>query len=530
MMGKSTACDSTFPTLTNQLYQLASGAITSDELVRRSLHAINASQSTLNAFRVVLTEQALADAAKADHDRAAGKQLPLLGIPIAVKDDVDIAGVPTRFGTDGEPRVAEADSEVVRRLRAAGAVIVGKTNTCELGQWPFCSGPGFGHTRNPWSRKHTPGGSSGGSAAAVAAGLVTAAIGSDSAGNVRIPAAWTHLVGIKPQRGRISTWPHPEAFNGVTVHGVLARTVVDAALVLDAASGNVDGDRHKPTPIQASDYVGVAPGPLRIAMSTKVPFTGFRAKIHPEIRAALQTMADHLGELGHTVVEKDPNYSVRMSWDFLARSTSGLLEWADRLDNAGHGIVFDQRTVANMRIGRLLSQNVLRKARAHEAEVGRRMSWIFNLVDVVIAPTTAQPPPTAHEYDRLGWFATERNAIEACPLTWVWNLLGWPSISVPAGFTSDGLPIGVQLMGPAESEPLLISLAAELEAITGWAAKEPAVWWNTPDGRSLPPVPEATTEAPEIAEPSEAAVETTDELSETIDDVSQAVAAVNALR
>lgn len=514
-MGKSTACDSTFPTLTNQLYQLASGAITSDELVRRSLRVINASQSTLNAFRVVLTDQALADAAKADRDRAAGKQLPLLGIPIAVKDDVDVAGAPTRFGTDGNGRVADADSEVVHRLRAAGAVIVGKTNTCEFGQWPFTSGPGFGHTRNPWSRKHTPGGSSGGSAAAVAAGLVAAAIGSDGAGSVRIPAAWTHLVGIKPQRGRISTWPQPEAFNGITVHGVLARTVVDAALVLDAASGNVDGDLHKPTPIQASDYVGVAPGPLRIAMSTKVPLTGFRAKIHPEIRAALQTMAGHLGELGHTVVQKDPNYSARMSWDFLARSTAGLLDWADRLDNAGHGTVYDQRTVANMRIGRLLSEHVLRKARAHEAAVQRRMSWIFNLVDVIIAPTTAQPPPPAHESDRLGWFATERKAIEACPLTWAWNLLGWPSINVPAGFTSDGLPIGVQLMGPAESEPLLISLAAELEATTGWAAKEPAVWWNTPAGHSLP-APQAIPETP-------------GEAAQASADISQAAAAVNAL-
>ncbi|MDT0440925.1 amidase family protein, partial [Streptomyces doudnae] len=135
-------------------YQLASGAVTSDELVRQSLRAITASQSTLNAFRVVLTEQALADAAKADTARAAGKQLPLLGIPIAVKDDVDVAGVPTRFGTDGSTRVASADAEVVRRLKAAGAVIVGKTNTCELGQWPFTGGPGFGHTRNPWSRKH----------------------------------------------------------------------------------------------------------------------------------------------------------------------------------------------------------------------------------------------------------------------------------------------------------------------------------------------------------------------------------------
>ena len=171
-------------------------------------------------------------------------------MPIAVKDDVDVAGVPRCSARRAGCASAAADAEVVRRLRAAGAIIVGKTNTCELGQWPFTSGPAFGHTRNPWSRNHTPGGSSGGSAAAVAAGLVTAAIGSDGAGSVRIPAAWTHLVGIKPQRGRISTWPLPEAFNGITVNGVLARTVTDAALLLDAASGNVAGDRHKPPPIR----------------------------------------------------------------------------------------------------------------------------------------------------------------------------------------------------------------------------------------------------------------------------------------
>ncbi len=280
-----------FPTLTQQLFALASGSVTSDDLVRRSLDAITASQPTLNAFRVVLADQALADAAEADRKRAAGQNIsnhPLLGIPIAVKDDVDVKGVPTRFGAGGTIRPALEDAEVVRRLKAAGAVIVGKTNTCELGQWPFTSGPAFGHTRNPWSREHTPGGSSGGSAAAVAAGLVAAAIGSDGAGSVRIPAAWTHLVGIKPQRGRISTWPLPEAFNGITVNGVLARTVTDAAIVLDAASGNAPGDLHKPPPVQVSEYVGRAPGPLRIALSTKFPYTVFRAKLHPEIRAAME--------------------------------------------------------------------------------------------------------------------------------------------------------------------------------------------------------------------------------------------------
>src|ERR1700720_612774 len=351
---------SRFPTLTDQLYQLASGEVTSDELVRRSLRAIDLSQSTLNAFRVVLTESALADAAAADRRRAAGDQAPLLGVPIAVKDDVDIAGVPTAFGTSGFVRTATQDAEVVRRLKAAGAVIVGKTNTCELGQWPFTSGPGFGHTHNPWSRRHTPGGSSGGSAAAVAAGLVTAAIGSDGAGSVRIPAAWTHLVGIKPQRGRISTWPLPEAFNGITVNGVLARTVADAALVLAAASGNVEGDLHKPRPVTVSEHVGTAPGPLRIALSTGFPFTAFRARLHPEIRSALGSVSDQLRLLGHSVVAGNPDYGLRLSWNFLSRSTSGLLDWAERL---GDGVQLDRRTMSNMRMGRLLSASILRAAR-----------------------------------------------------------------------------------------------------------------------------------------------------------------------
>lgn len=470
------------PTLTDLLYQLASRAVTSTTLVSRSLHAIHSSQPTLNAFRVVLTESALADAAAADRRRAAGDTAPLLGIPIAVKDDVDVAGVPTAFGTEGYVPPATQDAEVVRRLKAAGAVIVGKTNTCELGQWPFTSGPGFGHTRNPWSRRHTPGGSSGGSAAAVAAGLVTAAIGSDGAGSVRIPAAWTHLVGIKPQRGRISTWPLPEAFNGITVNGVLARTVADAALVLDAASGNVEGDRHKPPPITASDYVGKAPGPLNIALSTRPPYNGFRTKLHPEILAATRAVGRQLELLGHKVVPGNPDYGLRLSWNFLARSTAGLRDWEERL---GDGVILDPRTVANLRMGQVLGQAILRSARRHEAADQRRVGSIFDIVDVVLAPTTAEPPPLARSFDRLGSFGTDRAMIAACPLTWPWNLLGWPSINVPAGFTSEGLPIGVQLMGPANSEGLLISLAAELEAVCGWSTKQPPVWWHA--GADTPP-------------------------------------------
>lgn len=466
--------------MAGQLNQLANGAATSDQLVRRSLHAINASQSTLNAFRVVLTKQALVDAAEADRRRAAGDRAPLLGVPIAVKDDVDVAGVPTAYGTEGHVRPATQDAEVVRRLRGAGAVIVGKTNTCEFGQWPFTSGPGFGHTRNPWSPEHTPGGSSGGSAAAVAAGLVAAAIGSDEAGNIRIPAAWTHLVGIKPQRGRISTWPMPESFHGVTAYGVLARTVADAALLLDAASGNVDGDLHKPPPVRLSAHAHAAPGPCRIALSLKFPFTGLRARLHREISAAIDKVADQLEAMGHTIMAGDPTYGLRLGRSFLARSSAGLLDWVGRV---GDGVTLDPRTVSNMRLGRVVPPRALAQARRDEAIGARRSARIFNYVDVVLAPTTAQPPPPVRAFDQLGAFRTNRTMISCCPVTWPWNVLGWPSINVPAGFTGEGLPIGVQLMGPANSEPLLVSLAAELEGVNGWAEKQPNVWWNTPQAR-----------------------------------------------
>ena len=367
--------------------------MTSDELVRRSLRAIGLSQSTLNAFRVVLTESALADAAAADRRRAAGDQAPLLGVPIAVKDDVDVAGSPTAFGTSGYVQPATQDAEVVRRLKAAGAVIVGKTNTCELGQWPFTSGPGIRPYPQPVVAQAHTGRILGGSAAAVAAGLVTAAIGSDGAGSVRIPAAWTHLVGIKPQRGRISTWPLREAFNGITVNGVLARTVADAALVLDAASGNVDGDLHKPRPVTVSDHVGIAPGPLRIALSTRFPFTAFQSPpASGDQGGAGIDVGDQLRLLGHNVVSGNPDYGLRLSWNFLSRSTSGLLDWAERL---GDGVEWDHRTLSNMRMGRLLSQQILRGARAHEAADQRRVGSIFRIVDVVLAPTTALPPPQA---------------------------------------------------------------------------------------------------------------------------------------
>jgi len=443
---------------------LAEGETTSRALVEQALARIEATQPSLNAFRIVRAEAALAEADAADGQLAAGVRKPLLGVPVAVKDDMDVAGEPTAFGCDGEfPPVAE-DGEAVRRLRAAGAVVVGKTNTCEFGQWPFTEGPAFGATRNPWHPEHTPGGSSGGSAAAVAAGLVPAALGSDGAGSVRIPASWTHLVGIKPQRGRISTWPRGESFQGITVNGTLARTVADAALLLDAASGNHEHDPHRPAAINASEAVGREPGRLRIALSLRPPFTAVPARLQPEVRARVLQLAEKVSALGHVVEEADPPYG-QIGLTFVPRATAGI---AERVSEAPFPALLDRRTREAARLGRLLGGVPLRAARRAEAVLQRRIGTFFESYDVVLAPTTAAPPPRIGAMLALSGFATDRAMIAACPYAWPWNVLGWPGVNVPAGFVNGGLPVGAQLLGPAGSEPLLISLAAQLEAELRW--------------------------------------------------------------
>ncbi|MEU6315241.1 amidase [Streptomyces sp. NPDC047014] len=457
---------------------LREGDVSARELTEEALRRIEAAQPRLNAFRSVRAEAALAEADAADRRLAAGERLPLLGVPVAVKDDMDVAGEYTAFGCPGTFAPKTADSEAVRRLRAAGAVIVGKTQTPELGQWPFTEGGAFGETRNPWNPAYTPGGSSGGSAAAVAAGLVPAALGSDGAGSVRIPAAWTHLVGVKPQRGRISTWPEPESFNGLTVNGVLARTVADAALLLDAAAGPHPEDLHHPARIAAAEAVraveatGRTPRRLRIALSFGVAFTATPKSLHPEVRAAVERLAGRLESLGHEVVPEDPRYGP-IGLTFVPRATSGVRDWAARVPDPA---LLDPRTHEAVRTGRILGGPVLRAARRAEAVLGRRVGEIFGRFDVVLTPTTATGPLRIGALAGLGAMATDRAMIAACPYAWTWNVLGWPGVNIPAGFTGEGLPVGAQLLGPADSEPLLLGLAAQVEAVERWDR----AWPTTP--------------------------------------------------
>jgi amidase len=455
--------------------QLARGDVSSRELVAAALDRINASQPTLNTFRCVRAEAALAEASDADRRLAAGDRLPVLGVPVAIKDDVDLVGETTPFGCLGEFDAASEDSESVRRLRAAGAVIVGKTTTPELGQWPIAESAISGVTRNPWHLDHTPGGSSGGSASAVAAGLVPVALGSDGLGSVRVPAAWTHLVGIKPQRGRISTWPEPEAFNGLTCIGPLARTVADAATLLDAARGNHPGDVHQP-PAPARPYADAARNgsergsrPLRIALALKPPFTFVPASLKVEIGAAVERIATVLAGLGHVVEPAHPRYGV-FGVGVLARSLGGLHAWSLRLPDVS---LLDPRTQQNVKVGRRLGGPVLRGARALEAPMRRQLGAIFRRFDVVLTPTTAQPAFLIGALDGLSGWQTDKAITAACPYTWPLNVTGWPGITVPAGLTGDGLPIGAQLWGPANSEAQLIELAAQLETVERWQDRYP---------------------------------------------------------
>jgi len=452
-----TATTDRFIGLAAQADRLAAGEVTSIELVRAALAEAVATQPTLNAFRRIRHDAARAEAQAADRRLAAGERLPLLGVPVAIKDDMDLAGEPTAFGCAGEYPVVDTDGPLVAQLRGAGAVIIGKTNTPEVGLWPVTEGEAFGATRNPWHLDHTPGGSSGGSAAAVAAGVVAAAVGSDGAGSIRIPAAWSHLVGIKPGRG---TLPTPEAFNGITEWGPLARTTTDAALLLDVLAG---ADRFRAA-------AGRDPGRLRIALSLRTAFmAGVRIRLDPAVRAAVLAVARTLHSLGHDVVVADPDFGL-IGLNFLPRSLAGVEDFCVAAPDRA---LLDFRTSDTGRMGARLAGRALALSRSTLGYFQRRVGRIFDRADVVLAPTTATPPLPIGSIDGLSGWRTDRTVMSACPYAWPWNALGWPGMNVPAGLTADGLPVGAQLLGPAGGEERLISLAAQLESVLRWADRTP---------------------------------------------------------
>ncbi|WP_460368706.1 amidase, partial [Actinocorallia lasiicapitis] len=409
--------------------------------------------------------------AAADKRLAAGERLPLLGVPVAIKDDTDLEGETTTFAVPGDHTPAGRDAEVVRKLRAAGAIIVGKTRTCEIGLWPFSESPGYGAARNPWKLGYTPGGSSGGSSAAVAAGMVPAAVGSDGAGSIRIPAAWTNLVGIKPQRGRVSGYPHTDPFNGLTVWGPITRTVEDAALFLDVLTGSHPEDVYRLDPPRTpfADAATRDPGVLRIAVSFKTAF-GVPNPIDPQIRLAIERMARLLTDLGHKVFPADPDYGP-VALGLVPRGTSAVADWLDSIPGARP----EARTAFEAKIGRTVGRRLLPAAKRIDPYLRHRVGRIFQFADIVLTPTTAQLPHRVGEFDGAGYQRTQSGVAASCPLAWPWNVLGWPGMSVPAGFSANGLPIGAQLLAHDSEEAKLISLAAQLQDAERWQDLTPPV-------------------------------------------------------
>jgi amidase len=433
---------------------IRSGDVTSRELVILYLERIERLDPQLNAFRKVMDERAMVDAQQADGRRGAGDERPLLGVPIAVKDVEDVTGEVTGWGTAANSTPASQDSELVRRLRSAGAVVIGKTNTPEGAIIGDTEGPAFGITRNPWNTDRSPGGSSGGSAAAVAAGMCAAATASDGAGSIRIPASNCGLVGLKPTRDRIPLAPLKEHWYGLSVSGFEARSVEDAALLLSVGAEDED----------LRDSFWRPPERLRVAVSTKPVLP---TRVHPDVKRVADETAGRLRSLGHEVEQRDPPYPLVSPGP--TRYLAGVAQDADQLYERPERL--QRRTKGFARIGNAIPRVVLDWAlREDDTE---RMRPFFERHDVLLTPVSAVPPVRAGQWEGLGAVRTFLGLAQAYPFAVEWNLTGQPSISVPVGRSDDGLPIGMQLVGRHGEEATLLALAAQLEGELRWADHRP---------------------------------------------------------
>jgi amidase len=473
------ATDLAFAGIARQAELIAAGEVSSRELVQLYLDRIerydrSKSGPRLNAYKTVFAERALleadqADARRGSGDRAQLAQRPLLGVPVAIKDDADVAGEVTSFGTRAAEQVAGADQEVVRRLREAGAIVLGKTNVPELTLWPFTETPTFGITRNPWNLEHTPGGSSGGSGAAVAAGLVGAALGSDGLGSIRIPSSFCGLFGIKPQRHRIALAPHTEqlyGWYGLAVYGPIARNVRDAALFLDLTAQTPPAQGSFS---EAAAPNGRPPARLRIAYSTKPILP---QPIDARVLSAHAQAVELLRSLGHELVERDPDYPLWLGPHLVARYLRGASESAIDI---GHVERMERRSRHIVRGGELVGEWGIARALASEAALNARVGRVFADCDALLLPCTARPALRVGEYEGCGMLRTMNGGTRLIPFLGTWNATGQPAVSIPAGFTDDAdhLPLAVQLVGRPDDEATLLALAGQVEAERPWEQHRP---------------------------------------------------------
>jgi amidase len=481
------AVDLAYAGIAKQAELIAAGEVSSRELVDLYLDRIARYNPKLNAFRVVFAERARMEADQADARRGAGdSERPLLGVPVAVKDEFDVAGEVTTFGTNAYGEPARADTEMVRRARAAGAIVIGKTHMPELGAFPWTESPTWGSTRNPWELSHTPGGSSGGSAAAVAAGLIGAAFAGDGGGSIRFPSAYCGFFGLKTQHGRVPLAPHLDAWHGLVVNGVFARSVRDTALFYDAiASGPPDPGAPAVEPSSFLDALGPAggaqssgessnggsePRPLRIAVSSKLPPSPL-TKLHPENRAALEETVALLRDLGHEVNERELTHGpLAPPPEFTAIYLRSIHEEAATF---AHPERLERRIRALARLGGMLPAGVVDWALGRRDEYAAYLNAPWADHDVLLTPLTPAPPPRIGANEGRGWLRTTMAASATVAHVACWNLTGQPACSVPAGFDSNGLPRAVQLVGKPSDEATLIALAAQIEAERPWTPHRP---------------------------------------------------------
>ena len=445
-------------------HRVATGEVSARAVVEQALARIDERDRALNAFSRVLVDEAIAEAESRDAALAAGESAgPLHGVPIAIKEEIDVAGTVTTFGGEGNSTPVASDAEVVRRLRAAGAVIVGKTTMPEFGAFPFTESTSRGITRNPWDTSRTPGGSSGGTAVAVSAGMVPVGMGGDGGGSIRIPSASCGLFGLKPQRGRVTTAPHPHLWWALGTAGPLARSVVDSAMVYDAIRGNVEGDLY--TAGGDESFVAAAgrdPGRLRIGWSTRSVTLGVRPD--PAHVQALHDTARLLTDLGHDVREVDPRYPDPTA-AFVPQFFAGIRAEADQVE---HYDRLERRTRETCRLGAWTTPRVVEWALAQTEQVSAKANRVFDDVDVLLTPAIAHRPPRVGRLDGVGTVRAALRAMPAIAYAALWNVAGNPAASVPCGVGVDGLPVAVQLVGRTDDEATLFSLSAQLEQARPW--------------------------------------------------------------
>jgi amidase len=452
---------------------LRAGELSAVELLDACLAAVDALNPQINAVIWRDDEAARAAAAEADRRLAAGEHAPFLGVPLPIKDLTPVAGWPVTYGSNGAPSGASEESElVVDALVAAGFVLCGRTNTPEFGVITVAENSRYGITRNPWDTERSPGGSSGGAAAAVAAGMFPIAHANDGGGSIRIPASYCGLVGLKPSRGRVPRLA--QSWLGAVVEGVVSRTVADSAVALDAISGpDPLAWYNAPAPARPfAEETSMPPGTLRIGLMAEAPLG---IPTDPACSEAARATASALEELGHSVDEVQvPTISEEMVPPFIALTQGGLadyegVDWSKVEPHIAH-----QRGLS----GETGAYDYVLAARTLELLSRREVARWGRDFDILVTPVSAILPPHAGALLAAQHAAPDQplfDVVASVSFTAFGNVTGLPAVSLPLHWTDEGIPVGVQLVAGPWQEARLIGLAAQLEQARPWLDRRPGL-------------------------------------------------------